>query len=516
MLAREARSMTQASATTAMEKGPGLRSRIELLLERAPVRFRLAYAAWLLGVFAYFLPAATWNPVSRFSLTRALVEQHRLTIDSFADSTGDRARAGDHWYSDKAPLVAFLAAPAYTAYDVIVRSRGKPPTYEVTSTPARPTARITVNRSFQRGLYVCSLATAGLAGVGLGLVLFELLRRRVTGQAALIGATLTVLATPLFPYATSFYGHSVAALFLSSALFLLETRPARSWHARCAGACLVASVGCEYLSAVPAAALFVVALVARPRAERAKLVLDVALGGLLPAALIGGYHWACYGAPWKTGYSFIVDEQFARGHATGFLGVRLPELTALWGLSFGQRRGLFYVAPLALLACLGWLAQLRQKDWTVVAGALGFTGLLLVNSSYYMWWGGAAAAPRHLVPALGFLALGFPWLWSKVRWRWLTLAVAAVSFANMLALTAVGLEGPERGDALFDYVYNRFLAGKLAMMSGASNLGIELGLVRGGSLALLCVWLVVGAYILLRQVRELEVDARTEPELTGR
>jgi hypothetical protein len=166
------------------------------------------------------------------------------------------------------------------------------------------------------------------------------------------------------------------------------------------------------------------------------------------------------------------------------------------------------MAPLTLLLLGGWLVRLRSKDWTVIAGGLGFTGLLLVNSSYYMWWGGAAAAPRHLVPTLGFLALGFPCLWSRPRWRWLTAGVAAVSFANMLALSAVGLEGPERGDALFDYVYARFLAGKLAVLSGASNLGLELGLVRGGSLALLCVWLIVGAYILLRQVRELDAETR--------
>jgi len=33
---------------------------------------------------------------------------------------------------------------------------------------------VTVNRSFQRALYVCSMSTAALAGVALGLLLFEL------------------------------------------------------------------------------------------------------------------------------------------------------------------------------------------------------------------------------------------------------------------------------------------------------------------------------------------------------
>ena len=61
--------------------------------------FLLAYALWLFGTFAYFLPAATWNPVSRFDLTRAIVEHGTLSIDAYADSTGDRALYDGHWYT---------------------------------------------------------------------------------------------------------------------------------------------------------------------------------------------------------------------------------------------------------------------------------------------------------------------------------------------------------------------------------------------------------------------------------
>src|SRR5436190_4516752 len=99
-------------------------------LERPLNRLRLGYAAWLFGVFCYFLPAATWSPVSRFNLTRAIVEQRTFSIDSFADSTGDRAFYGGHWYSDKAPLPALLALPAYQAYHIMDRARGKAPAYE--------------------------------------------------------------------------------------------------------------------------------------------------------------------------------------------------------------------------------------------------------------------------------------------------------------------------------------------------------------------------------------------------
>lgn len=487
----------------------GWRERVGAMLDDPLQRLRLGYAAWLFGVFCYFLPAATWSPVSRFDLTRALVEQHTLSIDAFADNTGDRARANEHWFSDKAPFVAALAAPAYQIYHLIDRSRGKAPTYELHGPASQPAARVSVNRSFQRGLYVCSLSTAALSGVALGLLLFEALRRRLSPLAALSGSAITVIATPIFPYATSFYGHVVAGAFLTAGAVLLDAdgstlgvRP-RFLRNAAAGACVAASVGCEYLAAVPGLALVLVLVPWGNGREARRLLVALAVGALGPGVVLGLYHASCFGAPWRTGYSFIVDPTFAAGHANGFLGVRVPRPAAVWGLLFGRLRGLFYVAPVTLLLAVGLAARARQGDRLARAGVVSCVSLLLVNASYYMWWGGAAAAPRHLVPTLGFLSLGIPWLWQR-RWtRQLLFAAAAVSAIHMLAITAVGLEAPEHGDVLLDFVYARLLQGKLGLLSGASNLGLEFGLVRGGTLGPLLVWLLAGAYVLKRQVGEL-------------
>lgn len=501
--------------------------------ERPLNRVRLGYAAWLFGVFCYFLPAATWSPVSRFNLTRAIVEQRTLSIDSFADSTGDRALYAGHWYSDKAPLPALLALPAYQLYHIMDRARGKAPAYEARGTPERPAMRLTVNRSFQRGLYVCSLSTVALSGVALGLILFELLRRRMTSSSALWGSAATLLCTCIFPYATGFYGHVMAgALLTGGALFLDPLWPSQAWpsqpeadgttateaprvpsapswaRAAGAGACLTAAVGCEYLAAVPALVLALAMLAYHRREHWPRWVLGMGLGALGPGLIIGAYHHACFGAPWRTGYSFISNARFAAGHATGFLGIRLPRLDALSGLLFGRFRGLFYVAPLTLLLTIGVLARARQKDGAALGGVLAFIALLLVNSSYYMWWGGAAAGPRHLVPVLGFLALGLPWVLAH-RWsRWALVALGAVSAVNMLVIAGVGLEAPERGDVLIDFAYARLLQGRLSAIAGASNLGLEFGVVRGGTLGPLLVWMLAGAHILSRQMHELIASPR--------
>ena len=73
---------------------------------------------------------------------------------------------------------------------------------------------------------------------------------------------------------------------------------------------------------------------------------------------------------------------------------------------------------------------------------------------------------------------------------------------SVLVIAGVGLEAPERGDVLVDFAYARFMQGRLSMIAGASNLGVELGLVRGGTLGPLLVWLLGGAYILGRHMHE--------------
>src|SRR6185295_9361203 len=109
-------------------------------MKRATRRaFLLAYAAWLLGIVAFFVPAATWNPVSRFNLTRAIVERGTLNVDPYVSSTGDRA--------------------------------------------------------FQQALYACSLSTSGLGAIALALLGFVFLCRRTTPRAAFLGSSLVLLGS---------------------------------------------------------------------------------------------------------------------------------------------------------------------------------------------------------------------------------------------------------------------------------------------------------------------------------
>src|SRR5258706_13411437 len=63
------------------------------------------------GSYAYFYQAGGWSQNSRFDLVRAVVEEGRLSIDSYRKNTLDLAVVAGHAYSDKAPGLALAAVP---------------------------------------------------------------------------------------------------------------------------------------------------------------------------------------------------------------------------------------------------------------------------------------------------------------------------------------------------------------------------------------------------------------------
>jgi hypothetical protein len=147
---------------------------------------------------------------------------------------------------------------------------------------------------------------------------------------------------------------------------------------------------------------------------------------------------------------------------------------------------------------------LRCRDWAVGAGTSVLLVLLMLSAGYYMWWGGAAAGPRHLIPGVAFLAaavvfiplIGRPW---SVR---AIVVLAGASILNALATALVGVEAPERGDVLRDFVWARMQAGRIAGLSGASNLGLKAGLSAMGSVLAIVAWVALGYVYLNRQLRK--------------
>ncbi len=473
-----------------------------LLLPPEPEkRLERALFALLLVSFAYFGSTPSWNPNSRFDLVRALVEQRTLSIDSFHENTGDKSLRAGRYYSDKAPGLSFLAAPVHLARWAPRWLAGRAPL---------PGDALWVRGS----LFVCTVFTVGLLSALASVFLFRLGRALGArpGRALLVALAWS-LATPAFAYSSLFFAHQAVASMLIIGFVLLALRRGERFGARrlaLVGALLGFSVISEYPAALAAAAIGVYALLCGPRPvglrEQARVALLLAAGASLPLLLAAVYNTAAFGAPWRIGYSTLVPSRFALGMARGLFGVELPRLAILWEITFGGFRGLFPLAPVLLLGLGGGLWAAARAPWRLearVALAI-FAAFLLLNAGYAFWHGGASLGPRHLVPALPFLALGLLGLPAGRAWSLAALGLGLMSLANVVGGTALGADLPEWGNALTTHIWPALLAGRIPSEPHAYNLGLVLGLEGTASLAPLFAFWAAAAVPMLALVRRLE------------
>src|SRR6266853_4961180 len=155
-------------------------------------------AAILLGVvtffsFLYFYEGGGWNQNSRFDLLRAIVERHTLQIDAYHENTQDKAHFKEHYYSDKAPGLVFLAVPFAMTARPVLRIVGLD--------PESPRGEVALS-------YVVSACAVALPTALAGVCLFFLGLRFGGGSGGAAFGTLAMcLGTPMWAYASLFWAH---------------------------------------------------------------------------------------------------------------------------------------------------------------------------------------------------------------------------------------------------------------------------------------------------------------------
>ena len=417
--------------------------------------------------YAYFYQAGGWNQNSRFDLTRAMVEVRQLRIDGYEWNTGDRScrgpagackradpTAGDHYYSDKAPGLSFLAIPAYAALFVPFGS-------------AQPSPRFIAWTSYIATI----LAIAVPSAIGVVALFHLLLTLGLTvGGATLISGSYA-LATMAFPLSTLFFGHQLAASLLIIGFAILAHARSRRTTDRAAfllglaaGMALGYSVVTEYTSALAVLPMFLyAAFVVRSKA----LTAGVVSGGAFCAALMLAYHSAAFGSAFALPYDFSTQPH----RHVNFMGLGRPNFEALLNITFTPFRGLFFESPWLLLAVPGTVALVRAARARAEVLVCVATVVLFfwLNASLVDWEGGWIFGPRYLGPAVPFLAvlaggILLPAPGIRMRIGHAVLAVLAIwSFAAALTATAVNPQVPVGyRDPYREYLFPRLLEGRVA------------------------------------------------------
>jgi hypothetical protein len=464
---------------------------------------------WLFVSYAYFYQAGGWNQNSRFALVRAMTERNTLEIDAYHESTGDRAAWRGHYYSDKAPGASLVALIPVDAVRALNLAQGIDPESDT---------------AVARTSYAATVVASGLFTVAAVLcVLWLSLAWGYSRRAALFAATAYGVATPAWCYATLFMGHGICAgclmIAFTAAIGLGEAsggaRARRlAWAIGLFGGWAVVS---EFPAAVPvvfivALALAMISGAGGGAAEVRDTLIRVVGGGAVAGLVLLAYNAAAFGSPFHLGYAS--EEGFEQLH-TGLFGISRPEWWRIREILIGSFRGLLPIAPLVALMPIGLavLIRARRRAAPAVAAAAIAAFYLVLNASYFYWEGGWAFGPRHVMPALPFLALGLAPLWDG--WRAVGRAVLAGGWLWGAALTLIAVSVTPQPPASFtrpvaDLLLPAFLEGHLALNNqrftdfradegairrhadptASWNLGMKMGLTGRASLVPLgVVWL---------------------------
>jgi hypothetical protein len=468
----------------------------------------------LLVAFAYTPPRwQDWNQNSRFNLTRAIVENGSVRIDEYVANTGDYAKLNGHYYTDKAPGLSLMAVPVYAltnlagpiGLDWLAQRLSASAAFTDTLNPdGQGTSEERVAAAL--ALYIATLVCVALPAAVMLVLLAKIIERLAGCRTAALLATLAIgLATPVFSYAQAFYGHIPAAACIVGAFALLAlSDDARLSTARLlgVGALLGGAVVIEYPAAL---AGIPVALWAVQRAGGRAALLGIA-GALPVLAILAAYDLTAFGTPLPIGYEH--SELWQEQHEVGFMSLTYPRLETIWGLSFSPFRGLFYLAPVLLLALPGIWLSLRSTTQRipVLVATSSFALMFLFASASAMWWGGFAVGPRYLLPGLPLLAIPLGVVLARVNaaslpHRLVGLAafaiLATVSALHVWATTLAGQSFPPDTTRrpLTDYVLPALQDGNVAR-----NLGMALHLRGVASLMPLLIALGLAVLLLGRQL----------------
>ncbi len=450
-------------------------------------RLKLLCVAMLLLSYAYFYSGRSWNQNSHFNLTRAIVEQHTLKTDSYHQNTGDKAFFNGHYYSDKAPGLSFAAVPIWATIQAALEISDK---------------SLTSERARAFGLYMSQLGTVALPTVtALSLLFSVAVKMGASASGAAFGVLSLGLATPIWTYATLFWGHAAAGSFLVFAFIAALNLRKSTSHALWLGLAVGLSGGWATLieyPAAPAAALLAGYALCNAWLFQRKMVPAVAVGIFFGAAIniliLCIYNYSAFGSMLAISYKYNVNFPEM---GTGFFGTTRPKLDVIRTLLFGWERGLVLLAPILIVVPAGiWILwRKRRLDCLILSGIPLY--YLLFNASYVDWNGGYSYGPRYLAAGLFFLAPSLALVWTvcspRLRAVLLALVVTGATFA--LIAQATTSMPPTYWSRPIGNLIQAFLANKIPMHNG-TNAGILLGLDGKASLLpLLLLWLAAALFL---------------------
>lgn len=259
-----------------------------------------------------------------------------------------------------------------------------------------------------------TLFGALLAGFASAVLAYRVARRHLSATAALYGAVLAALGTPVLFYATRSpsYGHAWTAAAVALLVdYWDRTRGRHDLRRWCALGLLVGLAALTRLQEV----VFAVLPVAEGLAEAARRARRRDAAGLL--RLLGCFAAATALAlvvvsPQIAANIYFYGSPLAVYSGQGYLRAGAP---FFWEALYASRNGLFVWTPLAYAGVLGLVLAPRGARALAAGAGVAFLLVTWVNGSAWAWWSDFSFSNRRFTDATVVFALGLAFAVERLR-----------------------------------------------------------------------------------------------------
>ncbi len=395
-----------------------------------------------------------WTQKAHYALVRSLADG-TPRIDSYHRETGDKGYWEGHFYSVKAPGLAFASLPPYLVLE------------KLDLVPSNERTAIWLLGLFTVVPFALLLLLATKSAAAL-----------LTGDSGWLAAGALVAASLVLPFSTLFFSHvPTAALAVSATYFCFRARDAGSARlAFLSGLLAGIAVLFEYPTAVVGAALFAFLLIAAHR----RLLLAAAFtgGALLGAMPIALYNAWAFGSAFHLSYSDVIEPDdyltdTPRRFDQGTFGFSAPRLDALAELLVSSR-GLLVTTPIVAAGAAGIIllsrSGRRAEAWLLGGASLatltwnaGFTTL------YGGVFGGDSPGARYLVAVIPLLLLPVGLVFARAPGVVAALAVVSMGFMAVVTATRPQVGAAETADWRHRLLNHEFTESPLSLAGAGTG-----------------------------------------------
>jgi len=374
-------------------------------------------------IYSFFVYWIGWNEQSHFALTRSIVDEGRLEIDSYANQTSDRAFFNGHYFSDKDPGPSFLAVPVYGTWKFIynffpenfkkVYAGGNE--YLKTEVGLNKTLVYNyINPGFFTliSMILITIFTSSLFSA-LTIILIYKISRYLTENEnyRLMLIIIAGLGTLIFPYALVFMKHATATFFSFLSFYLLfkakQEKIKDNKYFILSGILLGFAMTCDITTFI--IGIFDFFYLISFKKEKIFIFIFSGFIGILPFFL---YNYLAFENPFTLPRHYMDPTIWPE--LGGIKGLKTPDLFIFLRLLFYPERGLLFYYPILFFSLIGLCLMYKKFKIESIGILFIFIAFLIMNSSWWAWWGGTSFGPRHLTPLTPFLVISLVYIFPKL------------------------------------------------------------------------------------------------------